>query len=269
MAESVESTFDPSFDKAAANNRRSSRISTCQNDKCNNSGWLRCTECRITFYCSHKCKAEHADVHKPTCDVLAAEIAAREPKPEPKPEPELDTSFLSPSITPIKSSLSGDLMACGGSSGFNTPNVLSLADAINMKADLSSATDSPTPNPRKSSAEQSLEDQLREKDIKIAQLEKEKANLDAFVRKTLLAFKEKCVSAVTAARNEKQALEDQNRKLLEILEAQQAASKNQDSLLMSTIYELGLKIVERSLQDGKVKTEKSQDQSESSTSTAP
>ncbi len=169
---------------------------------------------------------------------------------------------------PTPSSLDGDQIHNSGNSGGGNGSDLSVSRSplvtpvklndISISSPEPFKTDSNGSNIDSKSEDQSypdqlksLEEQLKEKNLFIEKLEREKVEWEANVRKTLTAFKEKCILAIATLRNEKQVLEEQNKKLLEILEANQTASRNQDNLLMSSIYELGIKIVEKNLNDRK------------------
>mmetsp|Transcript_9661 Transcript_9661/g.13950 ORF Transcript_9661/g.13950 Transcript_9661/m.13950 type:complete len:100 (-) Transcript_9661:71-370(-) len=94
---------------------------------------------------------------------------------------------------------------------------------------------------------QSLKSELERKDAKIKQLSQEKAKLEAYSKMTLAKFQEKYMVAIQEC---KKQLKEKTEKIeqLEMRSAvEKAGHKREEQLLSSSIYELGLSIMQNNL----------------------
>ena len=73
--------------------------------------------------------------------------------------------------------------------------------------------------------------------------------METYAKKSLTAFKDKFVQTFQAVKNEK-LLQDEKIKLLqEKLQANQETARREERLLLSSMYELGMKIMDRTYQN--------------------
>lgn len=93
-----------------------------------------------------------------------------------------------------------------------------------------------------------LEERLKEKETIINKLEQEKSKLESYTRRSLTGFKEKFMSAFQKTKEEKQELENKYLLLNEKYMEYQERWKREEKLLSSSLFEVGLKIMDRKIQ---------------------
>ncbi|CAN0078951.1 unnamed protein product [Scytosiphon promiscuus] len=100
---------------------------------------------------------------------------------------------------------------------------------------------------RLSMTTQSMEDRLKEKETQVNNLQTDKEKLESYTKKTLHKFQDKYMVAISHC---KAQIAEKNEKI-DYLESKisqdKAASKREERLLMSSVYELGMDIIERQL----------------------
>eukprot|EP00596_Hydrurales_sp_CCMP1899_P005175 CAMPEP_0119034874 /NCGR_PEP_ID=MMETSP1177-20130426/1896_1 /TAXON_ID=2985 /ORGANISM="Ochromonas sp, Strain CCMP1899" /LENGTH=711 /DNA_ID=CAMNT_0006992673 /DNA_START=257 /DNA_END=2389 /DNA_ORIENTATION=+ len=94
-----------------------------------------------------------------------------------------------------------------------------------------------------------LEETLQEKEGTINRLEQEKGKLENYAKRTLTAFKEKYMAALQGMKQEKRALEERLTALSTKAERNQETSRREERLLMSAMYDLGLRMMDKKIQD--------------------
>ncbi|CAN0312776.1 unnamed protein product [Pylaiella littoralis] len=94
---------------------------------------------------------------------------------------------------------------------------------------------------------QSLEDRLKERETQVNNLQTDKEKLESYTKKTLHKFQDKYMVAISHCKTQ---IAEKNEKI-DYLESKisqdKAASKREERLLMSSVYELGMDIIERQL----------------------
>ncbi|CAM9506371.1 unnamed protein product [Ectocarpus sp. 12 AP-2014] len=100
---------------------------------------------------------------------------------------------------------------------------------------------------RLSMTAQSMEDRLKERETQVNNLQTDKEKLESYTKKTLHKFQDKYMVAISHC---KAQIAEKNEKI-DYLESKisqdKAASKREERLLMSSVYELGMDIIERQL----------------------
>jgi len=92
-----------------------------------------------------------------------------------------------------------------------------------------------------------LEERLKEKEGTINKLEQEKAKLENFSKSSLVAFKEKYMAALSHLAAEKKSLEGALERLADKSEKNRETSRREERLLLSAMYELGVKIMDNNI----------------------
>jgi len=90
-----------------------------------------------------------------------------------------------------------------------------------------------------------LETNMKEKEGLISRLEQDKNKLETFSKSTLLAFKDKYMKALKAINDEKKSLEERLAIMTETNERNQVTSRREERLMLSALYEVGVKIMVR------------------------
>eukprot|EP00752_Nemacystus_decipiens_P004800 g4368.t1 len=100
---------------------------------------------------------------------------------------------------------------------------------------------------RLSMTAQSLEDRLKQRETEVNNLQTDKEKLESYTKKTLHKFQDKYMVAISHCKTQ---IAEKNEKI-DYLESKisqdKAASKREERLLMSSVYELGMDIIERQL----------------------
>eukprot|EP00904_Undaria_pinnatifida_P002033 jgi/Undpi1/11830/HiC_scaffold_4.g01529.m1 len=100
---------------------------------------------------------------------------------------------------------------------------------------------------RLSMTAQSLEDRLKERETQVNNLQTDKEKLESYTKKTLHKFQDKYMVAISHC---KAQIAEKNEKI-DYLESKvsqdKASAKREERLLMSSVYELGMDIIERQL----------------------
>ena len=94
-----------------------------------------------------------------------------------------------------------------------------------------------------------LEDILKEKESVINRLEQEKGKLESYARRTLSSFKEKYMHTLQMLKDEKRALEDRVKYLSARHDRNMETSRREEKLLSSAIYEIGVRLMDRKIQE--------------------
>ena len=92
-----------------------------------------------------------------------------------------------------------------------------------------------------------LEERLREKETSIAALEQDRDRLETFSRSQLAAFKDKFLAALEQGKEERRVLQAKLAASEQRSEKHQATARAEQCLVMSAVYELGAKIMDRNL----------------------
>jgi hypothetical protein len=92
-----------------------------------------------------------------------------------------------------------------------------------------------------------LEANMKDKEGLVSRLEQDKSKLETFSKSTLLAFKEKYMKALKGINDEKKSLEERLAVMIETNERNQVTSRREEHLMLSALYEVGVKIMVRSL----------------------
>lgn len=92
-----------------------------------------------------------------------------------------------------------------------------------------------------------LESNLRDKESLVSRLEQDKSKLETFSKSTLLAFKDKYMKALKAISEEKRTLEERLAAVTESSERNIVTSRREERLVLSALYEMGVKIMVRSM----------------------
>jgi len=93
-----------------------------------------------------------------------------------------------------------------------------------------------------------LEDLLKEKEGIVLRLETERGKLEQFSKNTLAAFKNKFMSTLHKVQAEKEALEAALERLAERSEFDRETSRREERLLLSAVYNVGVKIMDKNMQ---------------------
>jgi hypothetical protein len=96
---------------------------------------------------------------------------------------------------------------------------------------------------------QMLEDKLQEKEDSINRLEQEKSKLESYAKRTLVSFKEKYMAALQGMKTEKAATEEQLAAANATIERNKETSQREERLILSAMYEMGLRIMDRKIQE--------------------
>jgi hypothetical protein len=88
-----------------------------------------------------------------------------------------------------------------------------------------------------------LETNMKEKEGLLSRLEQDKSKLENFSKSTLLAFKEKYMKALKAINDEKKSLEERLALVTETNEQNQITARREERLMLSALYEIGVKIM--------------------------
>ena len=88
-----------------------------------------------------------------------------------------------------------------------------------------------------------LETNMKEKEGLLSRLEQDKSKLENFSKSTLLAFKEKYMKALKAINDEKKSLEERLALVTETNEQNQVTARREERLMLSALYEIGVKIM--------------------------
>lgn len=91
------------------------------------------------------------------------------------------------------------------------------------------------------------EERFRDKDARINALEQDKDRLETFTRRTLTAFKGKFLQSLEAVREEKRALESQLEEVIQKYQANKATAGREERLVMSAMYEIGLRTIDQNI----------------------
>eukprot|EP00607_Mallomonas_marina_P007489 CAMPEP_0182416492 /NCGR_PEP_ID=MMETSP1167-20130531/799_1 /TAXON_ID=2988 /ORGANISM="Mallomonas Sp, Strain CCMP3275" /LENGTH=684 /DNA_ID=CAMNT_0024589295 /DNA_START=135 /DNA_END=2189 /DNA_ORIENTATION=- len=100
----------------------------------------------------------------------------------------------------------------------------------------------------KSNTIRQMESLIREKESDINRLEQEKGKLESYAKRTLNTFKEKYMTALQSMKTEKKALEDKVSYLQNKAERDQETHRREERLLLSSMYELGVRMMDRNIQ---------------------
>ena len=84
---------------------------------------------------------------------------------------------------------------------------------------------------------------MKEKEGLVSRLEQDKSKLETFSKSTLLAFKEKYMKALKTINDEKKSLEERLAIMTENNERNQITSRREERLMLSALYEVGVKIM--------------------------
>eukprot|EP01035_Chromulina_nebulosa_P020869 gene20869-27052_t len=122
-----------------------------------------------------------------------------------------------------------------------------LADAALSNASTSQLKDLEQKLAQSSNTIKLLEEKLKEKETTINKLEQEKSKLEFYARRTLQTFKDKYITSLQARNTEKRVLEEKIWTLTEKLEGNQETTRREERLLLSAMYELGMKIMDRNI----------------------
>ena len=93
-----------------------------------------------------------------------------------------------------------------------------------------------------------LEELLKEKEGVVFRLETERGKLEQFSKNTLAAFKNKFMSTLHKVQAEKEALEAALERLADRSEFDRETSRREERLLLSAVYNVGVKIMDKNLQ---------------------
>ena len=93
-----------------------------------------------------------------------------------------------------------------------------------------------------------LEELLKEKEGLVFRLETDRSKLEQFSRNTLSAFKNKFMSTLHKVQAEKEALEAALERLANRAEFDRETSRREERLLLSAMYNIGVKIMDKNLQ---------------------
>jgi uncharacterized protein (DUF3084 family) len=93
-----------------------------------------------------------------------------------------------------------------------------------------------------------LEERLKEHETTINKLEQDKSKLELYARNSLATFRDKFMISLQNLQAEKKASDDRAQYLSDKLEANQETSRREERLMLSAMYELGMKIMDRNLQ---------------------
>ena len=93
-----------------------------------------------------------------------------------------------------------------------------------------------------------LEDRLKEKETQINKLEQDKIKLETFAKKTVAGFKEKYMNVLHRITAEKKTLEGRLHAVIGKNERNQDNHRREERLLLSSMYEIGVRIMDRNIQ---------------------
>ena len=95
---------------------------------------------------------------------------------------------------------------------------------------------------------QMLEDKLKEKESTINRLEQDKHKLENYSKQALTTFKEKYITALQKLKMEKKQLEENVAYLKTKNDKDQETHRREERLVLSAMYEVGLRMMDRSIQ---------------------
>lgn len=93
-----------------------------------------------------------------------------------------------------------------------------------------------------------LEDKLKEKESAFNTLEQQKTKLEIYAKSSLKAFRDKYMNALQQIKSDKKALEEKLALMTSKHEKNLETSRREERLLLSAMYELGVKIMDRDIQ---------------------
>jgi protein HOOK3 len=93
-----------------------------------------------------------------------------------------------------------------------------------------------------------LEDKLKEKESQANKLVQEKSKLENYTKRSLETFKEKYMVALQSMKEEKRELENRLKMVQEKAEANEEIWRRDERLLSSAIFEVGVRIMDRTIQ---------------------
>lgn len=120
----------------------------------------------------------------------------------------------------------------GSSSGANSAAAKELEQQLNQRANTI----------------RMLEDRLKEKETQINKLEQDKMKLETFAKKTVAGFKEKYMNVLHRITAEKKTLEGRLHAVISKNEKNQETHRREERLLLSSMYEIGVRIMDRNIQ---------------------
>lgn len=93
-----------------------------------------------------------------------------------------------------------------------------------------------------------LEEKLQEKESTINRLEQDKNKLENYSKQALSTFKDKYIQALQKLKAEKKQLEENVNYLKSKNDKDQETHRREERLVISSMYEVGLRIMDRSIQ---------------------
>lgn len=94
-----------------------------------------------------------------------------------------------------------------------------------------------------------LEDRLKEKEGFINKLEQDKNKLENFCQSTLTSFKDKYLTSLDKMKSEKKEVETRLSRVLSKHEKSRETFRREERLMISSMYEIGVRIIDKSIQD--------------------
>lgn len=94
-----------------------------------------------------------------------------------------------------------------------------------------------------------LEEKLKERETANSKLEQEKSKLEAYAKKALSSFKEKYLTLLQSIKLENKSLKAQLSQATSRQEQDAETSRREERLLLSTMYEIGVRLMDRNIQE--------------------
>lgn len=94
-----------------------------------------------------------------------------------------------------------------------------------------------------------LEEKLKLAEANADRLEQDRSKLEAYARRTLSCFKDKYMSTLQTMKSEKRALEERVTQLTSRHERNQETTRREERLMMSAMYEIGVRMMDRKIQE--------------------
>lgn len=94
-----------------------------------------------------------------------------------------------------------------------------------------------------------LEEKLKERETANSKLEQEKSKLEAYAKKALSSFKEKYLTLLQSIKLENKSLKAQLSQATSRQEQDAETARREERLLLSTMYEIGVRLMDRNIQE--------------------
>jgi len=120
--------------------------------------------------------------------------------------------------------------------------------SVNDQASVSNSKELESQLSQKLNTIRVLEEKLKEKESLINRLEQDKNKLENYSKQALTTFKDKYIQALQKLKSEKKQLEENVNYLKSKSEKDQETHRREERLIISSMYEVGLRIMDKNIQ---------------------